>query len=244
MTCASSSQNSLPGTLYGIGVGPGSPDLITLRAVSVLRNIRVVLAASSTRNDYSTALDIARPHLPEDVETVRLAFPMTRDKDALAKAWEENAHTAAACLSRGEDAAFLTLGDPLIYSTFGYLMRTMALLYPHIPVQVIPGITSYQAAAAASRTVLCETDENLLLLPGVLDEESLRADLAMADNAAILKAYRTLPMLRAALAEETGKDALFVSRLGLEGETLVPLPEAPEQPNYLSLILATKKNRV
>ncbi len=80
------SPTAIPGTLYGIGVGPGAPDLITLRAVSVLRKTRVVLAASSTRNAYSLALDIARPHLPADVEIIRLAFPMTRDATALGRA--------------------------------------------------------------------------------------------------------------------------------------------------------------
>ena len=241
---------SHPGTLYGIGVGPGSPDLITLRAASVLGNIRVVLAASSTRNEYSTALSITRPHLPADVDIVRLAFPMTRDEETLAKAWEENARIAAACLEGGEDAAFLTLGDPLIYSTFGYLMRTLAALFPHIPVSVVPGVTSFQAAAAETRTVLCEKEENFLLLPGVMDEASLRENLRHADNAAILKAYKTFPMIRSVLSDAgadaggTGKDALFVSRLGLDGEIVTSVDRAPDTPNYLSLILATKKNRV
>ncbi|SBV98661.1 Precorrin-2 C20-methyltransferase [uncultured delta proteobacterium] len=234
-----------PGTLYGVGVGPGAPDLLTLRAVSVLQKTHVVLAAASTKNEYSTALEIARPHLPEGARIVRLAFPMTHDEKALALAWEENARIAASCLEAGDDAVFLTLGDPLIYSTFGYLMRTVNALFPHIPVAVVPGVTSFQAAAAATRTVLCEKDENFLLLPGVMDEEALRADLRLGDNAAILKAYKTLPMIQAVLASEKDpKDALFVSRLGLDGEVIAPAEQAPASPNYLSLILATKKNRV
>lgn len=236
---------STPGTLYGIGVGPGSPDLITLRAVSLLGRIDVVLAASSAKNEYSTALDIARSHLPENVRVVRLAFPMTHDEAALAAAWEKNAAIAASCLEKGENAAFLTLGDPLIYSTFGYLMRTLAARFPHIPVEVVPGVTSFQAAAAATRTVLCEKDENLLLLPGVMNEQSLRDSLDAADNAAILKTYRTLPMIRRVLdGEKTRKQTVFVSRLGLEGEIIAPVDRAPAAPNYLSLILATKGNRV
>ena len=236
---------SAPGTLYGIGVGPGAPDLITMRAVAVLRKTRVVLAASSTRNAYSTALEIARPHLPADAEVVRLAFPMTQDKTSLSQAWEENASIAASHLEHGRDAAFLTLGDPMIYSTFGYLMRTLNALFPHIPVSVIPGVTSFQAAAAETRTVLCEGDENFLLLPGVMDETTLRRNLDTADNAAILKAYHTLPAIQAALRDdEPAKNALFVSRLGLDGQLITPAEKAPESPNYLSLILATRKNRV
>lgn len=239
------SSAPVPGTLYGIGVGPGSPDLITLRAVSLLRRTTLVLAASSTRNDYSTALDIARPHLPGDVRIVRLAFPMTHDGTDLAAAWEKNAAITASCLETGEDAVFLTLGDPLIYSTFGYLMRTLAARFPHIPIEIVPGITSFQAAAAATRTVLCEKDENFLLLPGVMDEQCLRQHLTTADNAAILKAYRTLPMIQRVLDENKGeKQAVFVSRLGLDGEIVTPADQAPSGPNYLSLILATKRNRV
>lgn len=233
-----------PGTLYGIGVGPGSPDLLTLRAVSVLGRVAVVLAAASTRNEYSTALAIAKPHLPATVRVEHIAFPMTRDKATLAKAWEENAHTVAAILEQGESAAFLTLGDPLMYSTFGYLMRTLAPLYPHIPVEVVPGITSFQAAAAKTRTVLCESEENFMLLSGVMDAENLGNCLDIADNAAVLKTYRTLPEIKAALADRPDKAGLFVSRLGLDGETVTPAENAPENPNYLSLILATRKNRV
>ncbi len=133
----------------------------------------------------------------------------------------------------------------MIYSTFGYLMRTLNALFPLIPVSVIPGITSFQAAAAETRTVLCEGDENFLLLSGVMDDVFLRRNLRLADNTAILKAYRTLPAIQAALRDdEPAKDTLFVSRLGLEGEIITSGDQAPESPNYLSLILATRKNRV
>lgn len=238
-------QAPAPGTLYGVGVGPGSPDLLTLRAVSVLRKVSVVLAAASTKNEYSTALSIAEPHLQATARVARLSFPMTRDKAALAESWKENARIAAAILEGGESAAFLTLGDPLMYSTFGYLMRTLKALYPHLPVEVVPGITSFQAAAAKTGTILCESGETFLLLPGVISEEELSRHLHGADNAAILKAYRTLPAIRSALKKEDGeKVSLFVSRLGLDGETVSSLANAPEKPNYLSLVLATRKNRV
>lgn len=238
-------QQSRSGTLYGIGVGPGDPDLISIRAVSILQKTHVVLAACSSKNTYSTALRIARAHLPEDVKVHLIAFPMTRDKKALEAAWAENARQAAAILGEGQDAAFLTLGDPLIYSTFGYLMRTLNKDFPNIPIEVVPGITSYQAAAAKSRTVLCEDNENFLLLPGILPEEELTVALESGDNAVILKAYKNLDQIRSALAKaRTEKDSLFITRLGLDGEQICPLDAAPGSPNYLSLVLATRKNRV
>ena len=228
------------GVLYGIGVGPGAPDLITLRAVNALRSVRVILAAASPKNEHSLALSIAAPHLPEDVEILRLDFPMTRDRAVLEHAWAGNARAVAAVLRSGRDAAFLTLGDPLIYSTFGYLMRTLRALDPDLPVRVVPGITSYQEAAAKTRTVLCEGGENLLIVSGINDADRLGQALELADSAVILKAYRNFETITGALrAHGRLGQSRFASRLGLEGEiTLRGLENAPEKPHYLSLILA------
>lgn len=189
------------GILYGIGVGPGDPDLLTMRAVKSLGEVDVILAASSSKNDYSIAHNIALPHLPSGVETLRLGFPMTRDADELQKAWENNAAAAAKVLRQGRNAAFLTLGDPLIFSTFGYLLRELLKLMPELEVRIEPGITSFQEAAAVSRTMLCSAGENFLLVSGVNSRERLVRDLRMADNAAILKAYRNLPVIAAAVEE-------------------------------------------
>ena len=232
-----------PGTLYGIGVGPGAPDLLTLRAVSTLARVDVVFAAASSRNDYSVALDIARPHLRHDVAIERLDFPMTRDQSVLTAAWKANADAVEAVLRTGRNAAFLTLGDPLIYSTFGYLLRTLTALAPDLPVEVIPGVTSYQAAAAKTRTILCESGENLLLLAGIQDAARLDTALTRADNAVILKAYRNFSSIRTMLAShEATRDTVFVSRLGMEGEVVArDLHAAPEHPHYLSLLLVTDR---
>ena len=229
------------GVLYGVGVGPGQPDLITLRAIRVLAEVDVVLAASSSRNDYSLAHRIAAGHIPATAEILRLEFPMTREAAALSEAWARNLEETAALLRAGKNVAFITLGDPLIYSTFGYLLAGIKKSYPEARVEVVPGITSYQAAAARTATVLCEDDQNLLLISGVAGEPELRASLEAADNAVILKTYRNFPAIRSCL-EKTGLDTIFASRLGLDNEMIHPnLADAPETPNYLSLVLATKK---
>ena len=163
----------MTGTLYGLGVGPGAPDLLTLRAVNVLRTVDVILAAASPRNDYSAALDTARPHLRADARLLRLEFPMTRDAGILRAAWLKAAEAARDVLEGGENAAFLTIGDPLVYSTFGYLLRTLREVAPHLPVAVVPGITSFQAAAARTGTVLCEGGEKLRILPGINGRDDL-----------------------------------------------------------------------
>lgn len=233
------SGTSAAGTLYGIGVGPGSPDLLTLRAVNILGSVPVVFAAASPKNDGSLALSIAGPHLAPDTTVMRLDFPMTRDRAVLEKAWELNARKVADVLRSGASAAFLTLGDPLIYSTFGYLMQTLQSAVPEADIRVIPGITSFQEAAAKTRTVLCEGEENFLLISGINDASRLRENLAGADSAVILKAYRNFPVICRTL-EEAGKkeNAVLASRIGMPGEVLERVPEedAPTPP-YLSLLL-------
>ena len=233
---------SAPGTLFGIGVGPGDPRLLTLKAVDVLARVGVVFAAASTDNDHSLALAIARPHLADGVPVHQLGFPMTRDRGVLEAAWESNAASVAEVLHDGTDAAFLTLGDPLTYSTFGYLLKALKRRAPELPVEIVPGITSYQAAAARTHTVLAEGRESLLVVSGICDGERLRELLACADNAAVLKAYRNLPTIRRTLRElERDGNITFVSRLGLADETITTDAESlPDDPHYLSLLLVGK----
>lgn len=228
-----------PGTLFGLGVGPGDPELLTIKAARILGRVDAVFAASSSKNDYSIAEAIVAPHLPAETSVTRLAFPMTRDEAALADAWAANAAAMAAVLAAGRDAAFLTLGDPLLYSTFGYVLPLLRELLPDLPVEVVPGITSFQAAAARTGQVLVESGENLLIASGVDEDGRLRRALETADNAVILKAYRSFPRLRALLGElGLARGTTFVTRLGHEGEAVEPrLDKAPEKPHYLSLCL-------
>jgi precorrin-2/cobalt-factor-2 C20-methyltransferase len=230
------------GTLYGIGVGPGDPELITLKAVNRLKKVDVVFAAASTKNEASLAQSIAAPHLHAGVEVIRLDFPMTRDEALLAEAWRANADTVAGQLALGRDAAFLTLGDPLTYSTFGYLLRTLNGLLSQIPVVVIPGVTSYQAAAAFTGRVLVESGENLAVVSGVAEEAELERILSAADSAVILKAYKNMPVIRRVLAKLGLADsAVFVTRLGHEGEEVITnLANVPDRPSYFSLLLVRR----
>ncbi len=230
------------GTLYGIGVGPGDPDLLTMAAVKKLAQVDVILAASSSKNDYSLALGIAKPHLPEHIRVEVLKFPMTRDKEKLREAWEENGRIAADILEQGHNAAFLTLGDPMIYSTFGYLLKTVRKSQPDIPVEIIPGITSFQAAAARTGTILTESGENLVVFSGVGDEKKLDTMLTLADNAVILKSYKNFEVLRNTVHRHRRiSNSVFISRLGLEGEHIThDLDEISKQPHYLSLLLVKK----
>lgn len=234
----------MSGILYGIGVGPGAPDLLTLRAVKVLGAVDVILAAASPRNDYSTALETARPHLRPATEILRLEFPMTRDAAVLEDAWNMAAAATEEVLRGGRSAAFLTIGDPLVYSTFGYLARTLRMRAPELQVEIVSGITSFQAAAARTNTVLCEGEENLLIVPGINNRAELARGLGFADNTVILKAYRNFPTIRAALQDAGAERSVFASRVYLEGEMITgDLAALPDVPPYLSLVLAKKGKR-
>ncbi|MGE4557968.1 MAG: precorrin-2 C(20)-methyltransferase [Desulfovibrionaceae bacterium] len=229
----------IAGKLYGVGVGPGDPELLTLKAVKILSKADHLFAAASTKNESSLALDIAREHLRDGVPVELLGFPMTRDEQQLHAAWENNARRVAEVMAEGKNCVFLTLGDPMTYSTFGYLLRTLRNMYPEASVECVPGITSYQAAAARTLTILVESKESLVVASGVDGEKRLEQLLQSADRAVILKCYKNFPAIRRVvrrLGLEEG--CRFVSRLGREDELVAgSLSEAPETPHYLSLML-------
>ncbi len=233
------------GTLYGIGVGPGDPELITLKAVKILKKVSQIFAAASSKNSYSIALSIVRCHL-NGARIENLPFPMTKDPATLASAWEQNARRVLQVLREGRDAAFVTLGDPLTYSTFGYLLQTLKRLDPEVRVVTIPGITSYSAAAALSQTPLSEGEESFYVVSGALGAERLKEALSQTDNIVLLKTYRCFPEIYRTLEELNLLDcATFISRVGLEGETVVQdLRELKgrELP-YLSMLIIKKKGR-
>jgi len=225
-----------------VGVGPGDPDLLTLKAVKALHAVEIVFAAASPKNDHSVALSIAAPHLKPGTTVKRLDFPMTRDPETLARAWDINAREVLATLDSGLDAAFLTLGDPMTYSTCGYLLRTLRGLDPAVNVEVVPGVTSYQAAAALAREPLAEAGESLAILSGIRDGDDLRRGLESADNAVILKAYKNFPAIAQAVRQSgSAGSAVLVSLCGLPGQDVRHgLDQCPEQPPYLSLLIVKR----
>lgn len=231
------------GTLYGIGVGPGDPDLIPLKAVKVLQRVRTVFTAASTKNDYSLAVSIATPHLAADAEVRALPFPMTRDQGEKERAWVENAAVIARTLSTGRDAAFLTLGDPLTYSTYGYVLKAIREGFADLPVVTIPGITSYQASAAALNTPLVEGDESLLIMAGTRGSERIRSLNGNAENVVILKAYRNVGDICSALDEaRLLDDSTGVVRCSMPDQEVVTDIRrlVSRDPNYWTLIIAKR----
>lgn len=233
------------GTLYGIGVGPGDPELITLKAVRVLNHVSHVFAAASSKNDYSLAFDIIRDHLPPETPVAQMAFPMTFNADRLEDAWQANCEQVIEILEQGKDAAFLTLGDPLTFSTFIYLMRKVRRRLPGVTVTVVPGITSFQAAAACATVPLSEGEESVTVISGAKGADRLKQAIEFSDNVILMKTYKQFSKILGQVKEVGMKDrCCFISRCGLEGQIIERDFEKIskiEQPNYLSLMILKKR---
>ena len=237
----------MPGTLYGIGVGPGDPELLTLKAVKALRDVSHVFAASSSKNDYSLAEMIVAEHLPAGVPVDRLAFPMTYHPESLENAWSSNCEKIIRILLQGENVAFLTLGDPLTFSTFIYIMRKIEKRVPEVEINVIPGITAFQAAAARAGLPLAEGEETFTVMSMAKGESRLKSAVEFSENVVLMKTYRHFPEILAQIRQEGLEDhCCFVSRCGLEGEIVerdFDKLSKIKQPNYLSLMII-KKNGI
>ncbi|MBW2099624.1 MAG: precorrin-2 C(20)-methyltransferase [Deltaproteobacteria bacterium] len=237
-------MNNQAGTLYGIGVGPGDPDLITLKSVKILNRVDVVFAAASAKNNHSLAVSIAKPHLPEKTPVIMLPFLMSKNEDETQAAWQNNARTIIKELEQGKDVAFLTLGDSMTYSTYGYILAHIKRLAPHISVQSIPGITSYQAAAARLNTPLVEGEESFLLLSGVKGGDHLRQLSGKPDSVVFLKAYRNVKDITSALDEaDMIENSVGVTKCGQPNEEIVRDIRVlnDRKPDYWTLIMAKKK---
>jgi precorrin-2/cobalt-factor-2 C20-methyltransferase len=231
------------GTLYGLGVGPGDPELITLKAVNILKKVDEIYTASTSENEDSLAGKIASPYLRPNTGAKKLVFPMTSDQNKLESAWRKNAETVAATLDRGLSAAFLTLGDCLTYSTYAYLLQYLLEIKPKAKIVSVPGITSYQLAAAKLNRPLVLGRESLSIMGGTTDHGFTQLCEA-SDNLVILKPYRgTADVLDRIKAMGLASQTAICANLDLEGETIIErLDKDYVKPNgYFSLLLINKR---
>ncbi|MGF7057497.1 precorrin-2 C(20)-methyltransferase [Brassicibacter mesophilus] len=173
------------GKFYGIGVGPGDPELITVKAVNILKNIDVVVCPEGKKDTESIAFNIAKDYLSDDMQTLKLHFPMTYNENTLNEKWKENAQIIADVLRSGKNIAFLTLGDPSVYSTYMYLLPF--LRERDIDIETIPGITSFCASASRVNIPLASGDETLCILPLRRGLDGLDEILDNFDNIVIMK---------------------------------------------------------
>jgi len=231
------------GKLYAIGVGPGDPQLLTIKAANILQRIKYVFTAASDSNGKSLALQIASQHLAPDAKIHPLYFPMTRNKERLEKAWEENCTKIKHVLQLPEDAAFITLGDPSTYSTFTYLMRKLNKSVD-LHCEIVPGITSYQASAALVRLPLAEGEESFTIVSGAKGTKELEHALTYSDNIVIIKAYKHYKEIVTFLKEKgLAEHSVAVRRCGLPGEEIsFQIDEWDgEKKSYFTLLIVKKR---
>lgn len=230
------------GRLYGVGVGPGDPELMTVKACRVIAAVDVV-AYPNARHGHSVARRIAAPHLRSDQVEVALAFPVTTGatdhpggyEAALGEFYDEAAAALAAHLDAGRDVAVLCEGDPLFYGSYMYLHERLAARYE---TTVVPGVTGFSAAAASAGTPLVKRDDVFMALPGTLSAEDLAGRLRSADAAVVMKLGRTFAKVRGAVERAgAGARGVYVERASSAEERVAPLREVEGEVPYMSLVL-------
>ena len=227
----------MAGVLYGVGLGPGAADLMTLRAARLIGAARVVAYPSLAGGD-SFARAIAADLIADDAQEIVMDVPMTVERAPAQAAYDKGAADIAAALDAGEDVVCLCEGDPFFYGSFMYIFARLSDRYR---VEIVPGVTSVTACAAQAGMPLAARNERLTVLPGPLPEDELRARIDGAESVVIMKVGRHMAKIRGVIdALGLTARAVYVERATLPQEVVLPLAEAPEKAPYFSMILLTK----
>ena len=229
----------MTGRLYGVGVGPGDPELMTLKAVRILSEVSVV-AYPAPGEGESSARKIAAAFLPAGGTEIAIRIDMRPGPEPMG-VYDQAATEIAVHLDAGRDVAVLCEGDPFFYGSFAYLYSRLAKRFP---TTIVPGVSSLTACAAASGRPLVSRDESLAVLPATLPDEALEERLHGFDAAAILKVGRHLPRLQALLGRLGLKDrSTYVAHASREIGEVAPLAEVHgKDAPYFSMILVTRNS--
>lgn len=229
------------GKFIGIGVGPGDPDLLTVKAVKALNNVDVICAPKSAESKPSVALSIIKPILEDrksKCETLEPLFPMIEDKEELQTYWNNAARLIIEKLDAGLDVAFITLGDPSVYSTFSYVFQIIEGL--NFETTIIPGITSFTGCAASAKIQLAERDEIIVIVPKV--DERLSQIMEHGDTFVIMKTSRHSNMLEDIVnKDKRDKEIISVQNCSMKDEKI--FDGFAENKKYLSTTIVKFKNK-
>ncbi len=232
------------GTFFGVGVGPGDPELITVKAHRVLNSVDVVAYPACKEGADSYASRIVNGILPEQTKRMGLLFPMLKDTEPIKPIWRESMEKMVAHLKQGKNVAFITEGDPFFYSTFLHMYSLFQAEHPEIPIVVIPGVSSLTAAAVASRRPLAVSDERMAVLPATYEPEKILQTLREFDVIVLMKISGVLDQVLDAIdAAGLTRQSIFVERVGSHEERIVGDISAlrGKKVNYLSLIIVKKE---
>ncbi|MFP6890508.1 MAG: precorrin-2 C(20)-methyltransferase [Nitrospinota bacterium] len=230
------------GTLYGIGVGPGDPELLTLKAHRLIRAAPVIAYPAPTEGESFTRRIVA-PYLDEmDKEEIQIRMPMRADRFPAQEVYDWASGEVGGHLRAGRDVAYLCQGDPFFYGSFMYLYSRMA---GEFRVEVVPGVSSIMAGSASLGAALASRNDTLIVLPGPMGAEEMKARLEWADAAVIIKVGGHFEKIYGVLAEAgLLSQSRYIERATLESQRTLPLDEVdPEGVPYFSMILVHKRGQ-
>jgi precorrin-2/cobalt-factor-2 C20-methyltransferase len=234
-------MNEMTGKLYGVGIGPGDPELITIKGRRILGEADVIAVPKSGAEKASRALEIAGDAVGGGKEILELLFPMSHDGEVLAKSRELASAQIRERLDKGCDVAFITLGDPTVYSTYMHVHKELER--QGYATEIIPGITSFCASAARAGISLGENSEAIAVIPSAYESEHLEAVLDSFENIVFMKASRSLAALAASLESRGLLDkSVLVTDCGMEDERVEydwPLLKE-DKISYFSTVLVKK----
>lgn len=237
--------------MFCVGCGPGDPELLTVKAMNVIKKAEVIFAPTAREGKPSIALSIAEKYMNKSAKAVSLVFPMTREKESLKDSWNKNANEIANAVRSGKSVAYLTVGDPALYSTWIYIHRELTSNHRDVEVEIVPGITSMFAFAAESKMSLAEGDETLAVIPACYDLDRIKQVASCCDSLVFLKDGRYFDKAIEMLSESgftDDSDIAIAQDVSVEGEVLkmnklrdLKGSRGPAD-KYFSIMVAKKKN--
>ncbi len=206
------------GNFYGVGVGPGDKELLTLKAVRIIKSADCIFVPKAGTKVTSLALEIVKD-IVAGKRIIEQVYPMVKDSDVLNAAWSKAANEVRGELEAGNNVAYLTIGDPLTFSTYCYLLQHLSKMIPSQNIHTVPGITSYNAAACLANFPLIEQDEKLAVIPISEEIDELRPILDKFDTVVLMKVAKKLDEV-IGLLDEMGliDNSLFASYVGSDNE--------------------------
>lgn len=233
----------MPGTLYGLGVGPGDPELITVKAFRILKESDVIAYPVKQKGNKSYAHQIIDVYVnPMQKEMLGLVFPMTKDTAVLEREWSHAVECIWEKLEKGKDVAFVTEGDPMFFSTFIFLMKLMRERHPEVPIKVIPGITSFGGAASRLGIPLADGDDRIAIVPATDDAQAMKKVIEEHDCVVFIKVAKVIKMMLGILRElDLLNNASVVSKVTSAEEVIWDVNSLDEvELEYLSLMVVRK----
>ncbi len=238
--------------LVCIGCGPGDPELLTIKAINIIKNVDTIFVPTARLNKPSIALSIVENYVSNSTKIINLIFPMIKEKESLKNYWKDNADKIAQEIRSGKRVAYLTVGDPALYSTWIYIHRELKTRHTDIEIEIIPGIPSIFAFAAEAKISLVEGDENLAVVPACYDLEKVKKTTKACDTIVFLKDGRYFDSVISVLSDTGFSDesqiaiAQDVSETGniMEIKKLGEL-RGKKQPSqtYFSIMVAKKHEK-